>query len=161
MNTDKRRLKTKFLPRANQRPSAFIGGQKSFLGAIEGAFPNNFRHFDSKILVPFRAALLLRDEVARVAPPLGERLLIVPSDDGEAFAVGGLERFEIDEAGHVLRGREHLAGHLRVIVTGVGSEPGEEQNDNHVSILTRVDNFKSTTSRWVYLIRWLRSDIKS
>jgi len=30
MNTDKRRLKTKSLPCANPRPSAFICGQKSF-----------------------------------------------------------------------------------------------------------------------------------
>jgi hypothetical protein len=100
-------------------------------GAIEVAFADDVRYLEAEIGVPFRSSGALRDTVTRVIAPSGHGFVILPIDLRKALAVVGFEGFEFDEAGHFLRRREHLRGHLGIIIAGFGSQAGTKNDNDH------------------------------
>ena len=99
--------------------------------AIKVAFADDVCYFKAEIGVPFRSSRALCDVVSRVIAPSGHGFVILPVNQRKALAVVGFEGLEFDEAGHLLRRREHLRGHLRIIIAGFGSQAGTKNDNDH------------------------------
>jgi hypothetical protein len=70
-----------------------------------------------------------------VRPPGGERFLVLPFHDGEAFTVLGRVVLVLDEARHRGRRRQHFRGHGLVVLTRIGAKTGAEDDQQHPAII--------------------------
>ena len=72
--------------------------------------------------VPLLAAEALREAMALVLTPSAQRFFVLPPNDRQSLAVVGRVAAEADEAGHGLRGGEHLRRHVRIAWPGVRAQ---------------------------------------
>jgi hypothetical protein len=98
--------------------------------------PHDLGHFDRVLGVPLLASQALREPVPLVLAPRAQRLVALPFHDRQPFAVVSGVVFEVDEAGHGLRGREHLGRHVRIAGASIGPHTGAEQNHQHGDIVS-------------------------